>query len=139
MIFVIWCKQKQVFTDAKYAEQVKLGTALFHAYAHNWGCQLEYNPRLNVGWGKSNGEGMERVWMKNAPLVKLLRYATKHRRLVSLDLWNHHRNEDLRKKAGKKETVFFFICNHLIIRSQTLITQQLHSIVSGTAYKEVSG
>lgn len=47
-------KKKKVFTDEKQAAQVRVGTALFHAYAHNWGCQLEYNPRLNEGWGKSN-------------------------------------------------------------------------------------
>lgn len=80
---------------------MKVGTALFHAYAHNWGCQLEYNPRLNRGWGKSNGEGLERVWFKLSPLIRLLRYATKQRRLVSLDLWASHRNEVLRHNAGK--------------------------------------
>lgn len=79
---------------------MRVGTALFHAYAHNWACQLEYNPRLNAGWGKTNGEGMERVWWKLAPLVSLLRYATKQHRLVSLDLWTTHRNEVLRTNAG---------------------------------------
>lgn len=92
--------QTRVFTGPTQAAQVKMGTALFHAYAHNWGCQLEFNPRLNEGWGKSNGEGLERVWMKLAPLVSLLRYATKQHRLVSLDLWTTHRNEVLRDKAG---------------------------------------
>lgn len=90
-----------MFTDPNYAKQVKLGTALFHAYAHNWSCQLEYNPRLNGGWGKSNGEGLECVWFKLSPLIRLLRYATKQRRMVSLDMWTHHRNEELRWKAGE--------------------------------------
>ncbi|PLW57159.1 hypothetical protein PCANC_03098 [Puccinia coronata f. sp. avenae] len=40
--------------------RLSFGTSVFHAYVHNWTCQLEYNPRFNTGWGLSDGEGLER-------------------------------------------------------------------------------
>ncbi|PLW44784.1 hypothetical protein PCASD_07140 [Puccinia coronata f. sp. avenae] len=56
--------------------RIKFGTSIFHAYEHNWLCQLQYNPRFNTGWGLSNGQGLERMWSYLAPLVSPLRYAT---------------------------------------------------------------
>ncbi|PLW19874.1 hypothetical protein PCANC_09273 [Puccinia coronata f. sp. avenae] len=55
---------------------IKFGTSIFHAYVHNWLCQLKYNPRFNTGWGLLDGEGLERMWSYLAPLVSPLRYAT---------------------------------------------------------------
>ncbi|PLW33701.1 hypothetical protein PCASD_10315 [Puccinia coronata f. sp. avenae] len=42
--------------------RITFGTSVFHAYVHNWLCQLDYHPRLNNGWGLSDGEGLERLW-----------------------------------------------------------------------------
>ncbi|KNE96441.1 hypothetical protein PSTG_10272 [Puccinia striiformis f. sp. tritici PST-78] len=33
--------------------RIKYGTSVFHAYVHNWACQLDYHPRFNKGWGLS--------------------------------------------------------------------------------------
>ncbi|PLW17902.1 hypothetical protein PCASD_17134 [Puccinia coronata f. sp. avenae] len=46
---------------SEYKSQLTFGTSIFHSYLHNWGCQLDYNPRLNTGWGLSDGEGLERM------------------------------------------------------------------------------
>lgn len=72
------------------------GTSVFHAHVHEWVCQLAYNPRLNQGWGLSDGEGMERIWWALACLIVVLRYATKQNRLVSVNVRSIHHNETLR-------------------------------------------
>lgn len=76
------------------------GTGAFHSYVHEWGCQLRYNPRLNFGWGMSDGEGLERDWGVLAPLIAALRYATKLHRLNALGLKVDHLNDSLLKNAG---------------------------------------
>ncbi|OAV96241.1 hypothetical protein PTTG_03449 [Puccinia triticina 1-1 BBBD Race 1] len=48
--------------------RISFGTSVFHAYVHNWLCQLEYHPRFNKGWGLSDGEGLERMWSYLSPL-----------------------------------------------------------------------
>ncbi|PLW13133.1 hypothetical protein PCASD_18237 [Puccinia coronata f. sp. avenae] len=68
----------------EYKSQLTFGTSIFHSYVHNWGCQLDYNPRLNTGWGLSDGEGLERMWSYLSSLVSPLRYATRNHRLESI-------------------------------------------------------
>ncbi|PLW41042.1 hypothetical protein PCASD_07964 [Puccinia coronata f. sp. avenae] len=63
---------------------IQFATSIFHAYVHNWLCQLDYNPRYNRGWGLSDGEGLERMWSYMAPLVSPLRYATRNHRLAAI-------------------------------------------------------
>ena len=36
----------------------------WHAYGHEWPCQLVYNPCLVPGLGLSDGEGTERLWSR---------------------------------------------------------------------------
>ena len=36
--------QRNIFEHERAQGQLKFGTSVFHAYVHNWGCQLEYNP-----------------------------------------------------------------------------------------------
>lgn len=92
--------QRNQFDVINQPHRLKIGTSAFHAYAHNWGCQLQYNPRINLGWGLSDGEGMERVWWAFACLVAVFRYATKQHRLVGLNHRGVSRNTSLRDKAG---------------------------------------
>lgn len=44
-----------------------------HAYAHQWACQLVYNPRMKGGMGLSDGEGVERLWSSMRMLIPILR------------------------------------------------------------------
>ncbi|KAF8583808.1 hypothetical protein K439DRAFT_1347653 [Ramaria rubella] len=44
------------------ASRLSCGTAVFHAYAHQFCCQIVYYPRKWTGFGWSNGEGNERMW-----------------------------------------------------------------------------
>ncbi|KAH9446331.1 hypothetical protein Pst134EA_030252 [Puccinia striiformis f. sp. tritici] len=68
----------------EFTNQMMFGTSIFHSYVHNWMCQLDYNPRLNTGWGLSDGEGLERMWSYLSPLVSPLRYATCNHRLAAI-------------------------------------------------------
>jgi hypothetical protein len=44
-----------------------------HAYGHEWACQLEYNPRMCIGLGLSDGEGTERLWSRFVKLIGIQR------------------------------------------------------------------
>ncbi|KAF8577101.1 hypothetical protein K439DRAFT_1365445, partial [Ramaria rubella] len=44
------------------ASRLLCGTAVFHAYVHQFCCQIVYHPRKRTGYGWSNGEGNERLW-----------------------------------------------------------------------------
>lgn len=77
------------------------GTSVFHSFVHQWVCQLQYNPRLNMDWGMSDGEGMERIWSRLSSLVSSMRYSTKTHRLADLQLRGQHHNETGRSNLGK--------------------------------------
>lgn len=94
--------KRELFSVERLQGRLKIGTSVFHAYVHEWLCQLQFNPRLNAGWGLSDGEGSERVWWDLAPLVRVLRYATQQNRLVSIDLKALYGNERLLTDAGKQ-------------------------------------
>ncbi|KIJ31429.1 hypothetical protein M422DRAFT_83908, partial [Sphaerobolus stellatus SS14] len=42
--------------------RLSLATAAFHAYAHQFCCQIVFHPRKRVGFGMTNGEGNEHIW-----------------------------------------------------------------------------
>ena len=85
--------------------QLKFGTSAFHAYVHQWSCQLQYNPRLNPGWGMSDGEGMEQIWSYLSPLISPLRYSTKYHHLSALNFRSHHHNDLGKANSGDFESV----------------------------------
>ncbi|KAJ7336153.1 hypothetical protein DFH08DRAFT_965053 [Mycena albidolilacea] len=47
--------------------------SVFHAFGHEWACQLLYHPRKRVGFGFTNGEGCERFWQSIRHLIPHLR------------------------------------------------------------------
>jgi len=51
-------------------------TSAMHAYGHQWACQLVYNPRIQVGTGLTDGEGVERLWSRMRKLIALERSST---------------------------------------------------------------
>ncbi|KAH9808074.1 hypothetical protein DFH28DRAFT_911363 [Melampsora americana] len=84
--------------------RLKMATSVFHAYAHDWGCQLDYNPRLNKGWGLSDGEGSERIWQSIMSLVSGNRYATNEHRQININLRTIHHNTILKNNAVSSMT-----------------------------------
>jgi hypothetical protein len=57
----------------RYVDHIVWGVSIFHAYGHQWPCQLVYHPRKCVGFGLSDGEGCERFWSSIQNLVPTLR------------------------------------------------------------------
>ncbi|KIK74890.1 hypothetical protein PAXRUDRAFT_174387 [Paxillus rubicundulus Ve08.2h10] len=52
--------------------RIKFAISVFHAYGHQWPCQLVYHPRKCTGFGLSNGEGCECLWSLLKFLILIL-------------------------------------------------------------------
>ena len=50
----------------QYLPQLSFAVFTFHAYGHQWPCQLVYHPHKCTGFGLTNGEGCERFWSARA-------------------------------------------------------------------------
>ncbi|KZV91813.1 hypothetical protein EXIGLDRAFT_586121, partial [Exidia glandulosa HHB12029] len=70
---------------AGVSDRLVFATSAMHAYAHQWTCQLGYNPRFKTGLGLSDGEGVERLWSRLRKLIGITRWVSRERRLVLLD------------------------------------------------------
>lgn len=57
-------------------KRVRCATAIMHAYAHQWECQLVFNPRMMDGVGLTDGEGTERFWSRLRFLIGVLRHVS---------------------------------------------------------------
>jgi hypothetical protein len=57
----------------RYIDRVAFAVSVFHAFGHEWPCQLLYHPRKRVGFGFTNGEGCERFWKSIQHLIAHLR------------------------------------------------------------------
>lgn len=53
--------------------RIIFAVSVFHAYGHQWACQLVYHPRKCVGFGLTDGEGCERFWSEIRRLIPCLR------------------------------------------------------------------
>ncbi|KAI6143510.1 hypothetical protein EDD17DRAFT_1781808 [Pisolithus thermaeus] len=71
--------------DEGILSRLKFGISVFHAYGHQWPCQIVYHPRKCVGFGLSDGEGCEQLWSSLKMLIPVLRVSGYHQRLFVLD------------------------------------------------------
>jgi hypothetical protein len=58
---------------SEYLSRITFAISVFHAYGHQWPCQLVYHPQKCLGFGLSDGEGCERLWSALKKLIPLLR------------------------------------------------------------------
>jgi hypothetical protein len=63
-----WC-----LLDDSILSRIVFGISVFHAYGHQWPCQIVYHPRKRTGFGLSDGEGCERLWSALKHLIPVLR------------------------------------------------------------------
>jgi Kyakuja-Dileera-Zisupton transposase len=56
-----------------YLHRIIFGVSVFHAYGHQWPCQIIYHPRKCAGFGLSDGEGCEGFWNAIRKLIPVLR------------------------------------------------------------------
>jgi hypothetical protein len=57
----------------EYMHRITFAISVFHAYGHQWPCQVVYHPRKRVGFGLSDGEGCERFWHAISSLIAINR------------------------------------------------------------------
>ncbi|KDQ13392.1 hypothetical protein BOTBODRAFT_133638, partial [Botryobasidium botryosum FD-172 SS1] len=67
------------------SDRISWAVSVFHAYGHQWACQLVYHPRKCKGFGLSDGEGCERFWSSIRGLIASLRVSGHYRRLFVLN------------------------------------------------------
>ncbi|KAJ7327954.1 hypothetical protein DFH08DRAFT_710067 [Mycena albidolilacea] len=86
---------------SRYIGRVAFAVSVFHAFGHEWACQLLYHPRKRVGFGFTNGEGCERFWKSIQHLIAHLRICGYHNRLYTLDAQIEHADEASRFRLGE--------------------------------------
>ncbi|KAF4602848.1 hypothetical protein EYR40_006066 [Pleurotus pulmonarius] len=74
----------------RYLNRISFGISVFHAFGHQWPCQVAYHPRKVVGFGLTDGEGCERFWYSISGLVAYLRVCGYHRRIYTLNSQVEH-------------------------------------------------
>ncbi|KAI6115788.1 hypothetical protein EV401DRAFT_2058086 [Pisolithus croceorrhizus] len=79
------------FLEDGILSRLKFGISVFHAYGHQWPCQVVYHPQKCAGFGLSDGEGCEQLWSSLKMLIPTLWVSGYHQRLfksfVSLGQW----------------------------------------------------
>jgi hypothetical protein len=58
----------------EYLDRITFGISVFHAYGHQWPCQMIYHPKCS-GFGLTDGEGCEQFWSAIKLLIPSLRMA----------------------------------------------------------------
>ncbi|KAJ3709644.1 hypothetical protein DFJ43DRAFT_1162491 [Lentinula guzmanii] len=58
-----------------YMSRTTFAISIFHAFGHQWPCQIVYHPRKCIGYGLSDGEGAERLWHALSRLIAYGRVA----------------------------------------------------------------
>jgi len=71
-------------------DRIVFGISVFHAYGHQWPCQLIYHPRKCKGFGLTDGEGCERFWSSIKLLIPSLRVSGYYNRIYTLDTQVKH-------------------------------------------------
>ncbi len=70
--------------------RITFGISVFHAYGHQWPCQIIYHPRKCEGFGLTDGEGCERFWSSIKLLIPNLRVSGYFTCIYTLDTQIKH-------------------------------------------------
>jgi hypothetical protein len=78
LLYDIGCQLEQSchkwnLLDNSILSHMSFAVAMFHAYGHQWPCQIIYHPRKCKGFGLSYGEGCEWLWSSLKQLIPPLR------------------------------------------------------------------
>ncbi|KAF9487480.1 hypothetical protein BDN71DRAFT_1513936 [Pleurotus eryngii] len=65
--------------------RLEFAMSAMHMYAHQWSCQLVYNPRLREGVRLTDGEGLERLWSRLRKLIGITCTSGRSRRIWLVD------------------------------------------------------
>ncbi|PPR01991.1 hypothetical protein CVT26_008736, partial [Gymnopilus dilepis] len=78
---------------ASFIDRIIFAISVFHAYGHNWLCQIIYHPRKCPGFGLSDGEGCERFWSLIKSLIPACRVSGYFTWLYTIDTQVKHLDE----------------------------------------------
>ena len=77
VLYDIGCSTHRSYVKHGFIEEllprITFAISVFHAYGHQWPCQLIYHPRKCKGFGLCDGEGCERFWSQLKRLIPSLR------------------------------------------------------------------
>ncbi|KAF9508863.1 hypothetical protein BS47DRAFT_1302185 [Hydnum rufescens UP504] len=104
-LYDIGCQMDQTLKKWRFMLEwlphLERGVSIFHAYSHQWACQLWYHPRKSELWGLSDGEGCEWFWSELFRLIPGLWVTGYHWCLFILGLQVEHIDEGKRMGMGK--------------------------------------
>ncbi|RDB19557.1 hypothetical protein Hypma_013352 [Hypsizygus marmoreus] len=85
----------------RYMDRIIFAISVFHAFGHQWPCQIIYHPRKCRGFGLSDGEGCECFWHSISKLIAYLRVCGYHQRLYTLDKQVEHAHAAILMRLGQ--------------------------------------
>ncbi|EJD43332.1 hypothetical protein AURDEDRAFT_66428 [Auricularia subglabra TFB-10046 SS5] len=109
-----------------FASRLSFAVSVFHAYGHQWVCQLVYHPRKRSGFGLSDGEGCERFWSAIRRLIAVLRVCGFFRRLFLLDRQFDFIDREGMKKFGKWLARRWRDCMRRLQESEDILASRSH-------------
>ncbi|KNZ77098.1 hypothetical protein J132_06976, partial [Termitomyces sp. J132] len=71
-----------------------------HAYAHQWACQIIYNPQIRTGVGLTDGEGVECLWSRMHKLIAVSRSSGRSWRIYIINRHVGSIGQELRDDLG---------------------------------------
>ncbi|KAL0567595.1 hypothetical protein V5O48_014395 [Marasmius crinis-equi] len=88
----------------EYLDCLGFAVSVFHAFGHDWPCQLIYHPWKRAGFGLSDGEGCERFWHSISHLIAYLRiqHADKQT-LLKLGSWLRNKWSDAHGRLSEAQ------------------------------------
>ncbi|KIJ24512.1 hypothetical protein M422DRAFT_84764, partial [Sphaerobolus stellatus SS14] len=78
----------------EYFPCMAFAVSVFHAFRHQWECQLRGHPRKIEGFRLTDGEGCGHFWSNIKRLIPSLRISGPNRRRLVLDPQFHHMKKD---------------------------------------------
>ncbi|KAJ3509968.1 hypothetical protein NMY22_g16119 [Coprinellus aureogranulatus] len=104
-----------------FSGRISWGISIFHAYGHQWPCQIVYHPRKRSDFGLSDGEGCERFWSSIQNLIPTLRVSGYHKRIFTIDLQVAWQQEQSRQDHGKWLLRKSHVCQGRLEEAERLI------------------
>ncbi|KAG6905606.1 hypothetical protein DXG01_001719 [Tephrocybe rancida] len=83
-----------------YITRLTFGISIFHAFGHQWVCQIIYHPRKRTGFGLSDGEGCERFWHSISKRIAYLHVCSYHQHIYTLDRQVDHAQRETLENLG---------------------------------------
>jgi Kyakuja-Dileera-Zisupton transposase len=85
--------------DRAREQRLHFGVPLWHGWAHNRLCQLQFHPLYQEGLGLKDAEGCERVFSRTNGCARAIRYSTKFHRKQVIDMtvkqWNAEKVQNI--------------------------------------------